>query len=380
MPHRFDILILGGGPAGSAAALALKDSGLKVALADKCVFPRHKTCGDAIPGPALKMLKQLLPDFTDELKRFTERQLIKHCKITAPNGRTISIEWKEDACNSSRLDFDNFLFSLVKKYTGTVIYEGFEAGSLQHSENGWEITGRNDDQLLSARLLIGCDGANSLVTKQAAMRLPDHSMYCTAVSAYYRGIACAENTNEFFLLKNYLPGYFWVFPLGNGIFNAGFGIMAAEASKRKLKLREILEIIIETEPVIKTLFTGTVKISETHGFGLPLGGKKIPVSGENFMLAGDAASLIDPLQGHGIDKAVYSGVAAARQAARCFEYNNFSADYMRSYDDDVYAKYNHELKRNYRLMRLLHRQPWLANAAARLAGTGAVKKIIAKWF
>lgn len=380
LENRYDILILGGGPAGTSAALALKNSGLKVALADKSHFPRHKTCGDAIPGPALKMLRQVLPGFDQELEGFTERQKIKCCEIIVPNGKKIHIEWKADAYNSARLDFDNFLFSLVKKHTGTAIYEGFEAGTINHSENGWEITSRNNGQKLYAQLLIGCDGAHSVVTKQAAQRLPDHDRYCTAVSAYYSGITCDENTNVFFLLKNYLPGYFWIFPLGNGMYNAGFGIMAAEASKRKLKLREILEGIIETEPAIKTLFTGAKKISETQGFGLPLGGKQIPISGEGYMLAGDAASLIDPLQGHGIDKAVYSGIAAAKQAARCFESNDWSAKNMHNYDREVYAKYNHELKRNYRLMRLLHKQPWMVNAAARIAGTGIAKKIIAKWF
>lgn len=380
MANIFDILILGAGPAGTSAALALKDSGLTIALVDKASFPRHKTCGDAIPGPTLKALRQIIPDFDTELKQLTLKQSIKHCHIVAPNNKTIGIDWQAEAYNSPRESFDNFLFTQVKKHTATKIFEGFEAHEISRENGIWSLKERHNDTTLQAKLLIGCGGANSILSKHVANHVLDRERYCTAVAAYYKGINSDDLTNKFYLFKNYLPGYFWVFPLGDNTFNVGFGIVSSQAAKHNIKLREVMDSIISQEPNVKPLFATAEKVSEVKGFGLPIGGKEIPISGEGYMLAGDAASLIDPLQGHGIDKAAYSGIFAAQQAVACFEKNDFSVDFLKLYDQKVYAKYGAELKRNYQLMRMLNKQPWVVNIAAKFANIPFVKKAVLKNF
>lgn len=380
LANLFDIAILGGGPAGSSAALGLKDSGLKVALIDKAGFPRHKTCGDAIPGPTLKALRQIIPDFNVELEQLKLKQHIKYCRIVAPNKKSIDIEWKAEAYNSSRLDFDDFLFSQVKKHTATEIFEGFEVGQIAKENELWVLKRRGTEEYIKARFVIGCDGANSVVAKHIDNSPINRERYCTAVAAYYTGINSDVYTNKFYLFKNYLPGYFWVFPLGNNMFNVGFGIVASEAAKHNIKLREVMDDIIANEPAVAPLFTNATQSSDVKGFGLPIGGENAPISGEGYMLAGDAASLIDPLQGHGIDKAVYSGMFASQKAIQCFKENNFSVGFVKGYDEKVYAKYGAELRRNYRLMRLLNKQPWIVNAAARFANISVIKKAVLKRF
>lgn len=380
MTNLFDIAILGAGPAGSSAALELKNSGLKVALIDKAKFPRHKTCGDAIPGPTLKALRQIIPHFDDELLQLELKQRIKYCHIVAPNNKVIDIHWRAEAYNSPRKDFDGFLFDEVKKHTETHIFEGFEVAEITRENNIWQLKKRGGDEVLQARMLIGCDGANSVLGKLAYPNTINRERYCTAVAAYYTGISSDVYTNKFYLFKNYMPGYFWVFPLGDNTFNVGFGIVASEAAKHNIKLREVMDNIIAREPAVAPLFANATQISEVKGFGLPIGGENLPISGDGYMLAGDAASLIDPLQGHGIDKAVYSGIFAAQKAALCFKQNDFSVSFLRGYDNAVYAKYGKELRRNYRLMRLLNQQPWIVNSAARFAGVSWVKKAVLKRF
>ncbi len=380
LANLFDIAILGAGPAGSSAALTLKNSGLKVALIDKAGFPRHKTCGDAIPGPTLKALRQIIPDFNEELQQLTLKQAIKYCQIVAPNNKVIDIEWKAEAYNSPRLDFDGFLFSQVKKHTTTEVFEGFEVGQITKENNLWLLKKRNSDESIQARFVIGCDGANSVLAKYLDNSPINRERYCTAVAAYYTGIISDNLTNKFYLFNNYLPGYFWVFPLGNNTFNVGFGIVASEAAKHNIKLREVMDSIIANESAVAPMFTNAIQTGEVKGFGLPIGGENAPISGEGYMLAGDAASLIDPLQGHGIDKAVYSGMFAAQKATECFTNNNFSVEFIKGYDDTVYAKYGAELRRNYRLMRLLNKQPWIVNAAARFANISVIKKAVLKRF
>lgn len=376
----YDILILGAGPAGCSAALALKNSGLKVALVDKAKFPRHKTCGDAIPGPTLKALRQVIPDFDTELKQLELKQSIKHCHIVAPNNKTINIDWQAEAYNSPRESFDNFLFTQVKKHTNTEIFEGFEAHEISRENSVWSLKERHSDKVLQAKLLIGCDGANSVLVRQMDQQPIDRDRHCTAVAAYYTGINSDDLTNKFYLFKNYLPGYFWVFPVGNNTFNVGFGIVSSQAAKHNIKLREVMDSIIATEPNVKPLFANAEKVSDVKGFGLPIGGKETPISGEGYMLCGDAASLIDPLQGHGIDKAAYSGIFAAQQAINSFEENNFTTEFIKAYDQKVYTKYGAELKRNYQLMRMLNKQPWVVNTAAKFANIPFVKKAVLKNF
>lgn len=376
----YDIAIIGAGPAGSSAALALKSCGLKVALIDKAGFPRYKTCGDAIPGPTLKALRQIIPSFDNELQQLAVKQYIKYCQIVAPNNKVIDIEWKAEAYNSARLDFDDFLFSQVKKHTATEIFEGFEVGQITREGELWQLKKRGSDESIQARFIIGCDGANSVLAKYIDNSPINRERYCTAVAAYYTGINSDNLTNKFYLFNNYLPGYFWVFPLGNNTFNVGFGIVASEAAKHNIKLREVMDSIIANEPAVAPMFKSAKQISEVKGFGLPIGGENAPISGNGYMLAGDAASLIDPLQGHGIDKAVYSGMFAAQKAAQCFSDNNFSATFIKGYDERVYAKYGAELRRNYGLMRLLNKQPWIVNAAARFANISVIKKAVLKRF
>jgi flavin-dependent dehydrogenase len=96
------------------------------------------------------------------------------------------------------------------------------------------------------------------------------------------------------------------------------------------------------------------------------------------MLCGDAASLIDPLQGHGIDTAIQSGILAGQQALACFARQDFSAPCLGEYDAQVAEKIGRKLAKSYRLMRFLSNKPWLVNAAVRLARVPGLKPWIQK--
>ena len=121
----------------------------------------------------------------------------------------------------------------------------------------------------------------------------------------------------------------------------------------------MLELIAK-DPVLKARFKNAKLEGDVKGFGLPLGSKKRPISGEGFMLVGDAASLIDPFTGEGIGNALYSGMFAAEQAARCLEANDFSAAFMQNYDHAAYQRMWSELKLSHRMQKLVN-FPWLFN-------------------
>ena len=112
-----------------------------------------------------------------------------------------------------------------------------------------------------------------------------------------------------------------------------------------------MEDIIENNPSIKSRFLNAELQGRIEGYGLPLGSTKKIISGAHFMLAGDAASLIDPTTGEGIGQSMISGRFAGWQAIKCFEENNFSADFMKQYDKKLYKKLWRDARLSYWLQR-----------------------------
>lgn len=361
MTEIYDIAIIGAGPAGCTCALALQNSGLRVVLIEKETFPRDKICGDAIPGPAFKAMHKINPKWGQAMQAFKEKADVRTSKMFAPSGKAVTLDWVTYSYNSKRLNFDCFLAQLVRNETNTTIVEQKRLQKITIEEEGVYCQFA-DNSSLKAALIIGCDGANSIVTRQlASFDLRDNHS-CAAVRAYFTGVEGLKmGVNEFHFFKELLPGYFWIFPLENGWANAGFGILQGDKTKKPLNLRDTLNLITQKLPNIAPRFQNAQLMDNIKGFALPLGTQKRSISGNRFMLCGDAAALIDPLQGHGIDKAMWSGLYAAQQAIQCFKSDNFTIDFMRNYDKTVYKKVGMELMRSTFLMKFLNRFPSFIN-------------------
>jgi geranylgeranyl reductase family protein len=352
-----NVVIIGAGPAGASCALALRNSGLKVALVDKSKFPRDKTCGDAIPGPSLKFLKEIIEESISEFDAFELKQRIHTSILYLSNGASISINWKSKAYNSSRFSFDNFLLDLVKKYATTTIHEGVFVKEISKSNGKIHLKARDTSFSMSCDILVGSDGANSIVAKALNPAIPHKATEGVAIRAYYENVNCNSDSNEFYLLKGF-KGYFWIFPMCDNLYNVGIGTFKVDL-KKGFDLKKYLYEIIKDHPIISPKFKNAKVKSKVVGFALPSGGKKMKMSGERFILTGDAAHLIDPLQGHGIDKAMKSGVLAAQQIESCFKQNDFSETFIARYDSAVNTTIGKQLVRNFRLMQLFKRHPWL---------------------
>ncbi|WP_165699395.1 NAD(P)/FAD-dependent oxidoreductase [Hymenobacter jejuensis] len=379
MNQHYDVVIIGAGPAGTACALALQGSGLRVALVDRKQFPRDKICGDAIPSPALKAIRQLSQAWYDELFELTTKAETRNSRLVAPNGTEIVVQWKARTFNSPRLHFDQHLLSMVKRHTKTEVLENFGVKRLEISAQQATVFPSAQAAPLTAALVIGCDGANSVVARQLTNRTLDRTRQCAAVRAYFTGLSESdEQTSEFFFLDEYRSGYFWIFPVGQGVFNVGFGMLSAQIAARKLDLKQVLRHLTQTHPRLATRFAQAKQLSDIQGFGLPLGGVQRPISGARFLLAGDAAALIDPLQGHGIDKAVQSGILAAQQAVRCFQTHDFSAAQLFEYDRQVQTHIGKKLARSYHLMHFLSAKAWLVNGAFRFGRHPLIKNLLLK--
>lgn len=345
MTSEFDVIISGAGPAGCTAALALGSSGLKVALIEKEKFPREKVCGDAIPAFVPKVLNTINPEYKRAFEGVKEKNRIDICRIVSPKGKTLDLKFPEYGFTCKRQIFDAFLFELTRRLPNLAILEENSVKEVTLNNNGVTIS-TDKNITLKAQLLIGCDGANSITRKKLIGSGTVSDNGSVAVRAYFKNVKDVQpGTIEFHFMKNFLPGYFWIFPLPQNQFNAGLGLPSKTASEKKINLRNEFYNIIETDPFISPRFLMAEMTSEINGHFLPLCTHQIPISGNHFMLCGDAASLINPVTGGGIGQAMQSGRYAGWQALKCFEKNDFSGDFMKGYDKTVYAKILKENRR-----------------------------------
>jgi len=369
----FDVIIVGAGPSGSSCAISLGKTGLNVALLDKASFPRDKTCGDALSIDVINQLNHLSPKLSEEFKSFSNKIPSYGIKIFSADYTSLSIPLfynKVKSCGyvAPRLDFDNFLFQHTKEYKNVRSFENFIIEKVEQKDN--EVIVTSKDAQLKAPIIIGCDGAHSIVAKSLSDISVEKEHYSGGLRIYYEGVTVFEEDNliELHFFKEIVPGYLWIFPLADNKANVGIGMLSSEISKRKIDLKKTLQQLLELHPHIKERFKNARALETVKGYGLPLGSKKRNISGERFLLAGDAAGLIDPFTGEGIANAIRSGRLAADHVKACFEANNFSSSFNKDYDKLIYSKMWKEFKIS-TLLQKLSTRPRLCNLIIRKANS-----------
>ena len=372
-----DVCIVGAGPGGAATALKLNQLGIPCVLLDKSNFPRDKVCGDAISGKVATILGRIDPTIMDRFEMDEAIQTnVWGIRFVAPNGTVNDIPFRVnyDPVNdakqgfvSKRIDFDNFLVEEVKRCPAIKFYENTAIDVYEKKADGYLLKNKTGDFQVWAKVLVVANGAHSRFSRHQAGLEKDMKHHAGAVRAYYKNVTGLHEDGfiELHFLKEINPGYFWIFPLPNGHANIGLGMRSDFISKRRYNLKKGLQNIIENHPTIKDRFKNAEQLDKTTGFGLPLGSKKRPISGERFMLVGDAGHLVDPLSGEGIGNAIYSGFIAAEQAQKCLTSGDFSAETMKAYDVRVERVLGKEMQLSYQLQRLMTR-PWLVNFMSNL--------------
>ncbi len=366
--NKSKICIVGAGPGGCSTALFLAKKGIPSILIDKATFPRDKICGDGVSGWVLNILNKLDPSINYQLTEKPYQVPSWGARFVAPNHQVLDVPFKiEDAVNddlpagfvSKRIDFDNFLVDQAKQNPLIDFIEGTE---INHFETGKEAAVLRDSsgKEFYCQIAVFANGAYSKFSKQLAGIKMEKKHYIAGIRSYYKGVNGTHKKNyiELHFLKNLLPGYFWIFPLPNGEANVGLGMRSDKISKKKVNLKKELYELLQSHPDLKERFKNAEQIDTPKGFGLPLGSKKRKISGERFMLIGDAASLIDPFTGEGIGNAMASGMYAAIHAQKCLEKGDYSAKFMEGYDRYTYGRIGSELKLS-TLMQDLLNFPWL---------------------
>jgi menaquinone-9 beta-reductase len=354
-PEKIDICIIGAGPSGTTTSLFLSKMGIPHLLVEKDTFPRDKICGDGLDLKVMRVLNHYDPNSAYELLKQTEQfGQSWGMRLIGANGLTKDLvyEAKEGQvnfpmfCTSKRLDFDHFLVKKIDK-TYANFQQGAEVKNIERVEGGLVLTIHQKGAIYTVftKMVVGADGDHSVVLRKLDERKIDRRHYAAALRQYYKGI---EGMHPKGLLEVYFPksmplSYFWIFPLPNGEANVGFGMASSMVSQKKINIKEKMADIIQNDPIIAPRFKNATPLEKMQGWGLPLASKRKKNYGDNYLLAGDAGSLICPTTGEGIGTGMLSGYIAAHYIQKALKNNDFSAESFKTFHRESYKRLSQDI-------------------------------------
>jgi geranylgeranyl reductase family protein len=369
-----DVIVVGAGPAGSAAAYALATAGADVLMLDRCRFPRDKSCGDGVAPHAVDMLREMGVSFDHFAgpARKTYGGL-----ISGPDGRSFRADpprgpdgARLESWIVPRAELDARVARAAVR-AGAILREGVTVTGLLRERgrvSGVEIQDGAGTSRVRARVVIGADGAHSVIAKSLGLREngPRHIGY--ALRGYFDGVDDLRDDMEIhYFDRELLPGYGWVFPTGERSANVGVGVYFGELRRSGRKLRDILNDFISSAPAVAARFRQARPTSRAIGWPLPVSSARRQTVFDGVMLAGDAASLVDPLTGEGIYTALVSGRSAARAAMAGIRADDVSAAALRGHEHEWRETVGGYLGAG-RVLKNLAKSAWLFNVVVRRAG------------
>ena len=348
------ICIVGAGPAGLSTSLYLARQGIASTVLDKGQFPRDKACGDNISGNTIRTISDFFPDFASRLK--TDRRIteLKGAVIYAPNNHTFEIDYlplEKDtdlpSCYAiSRLDLDEFLSTAVKKHPLIQLRENTRINAVENCTDGLALIDNRQQIRFETPLAIIATGSNcSLPAKLGAFK--DSGRHSAiGIRAYFEGVRYRSggSYSELYLMKELMPGGLYVTPLSNGLVNVNLCMREDVVQRDHLQLKKLLLEALKEHPVLRESFKDARQVGGIQGSRLRLGTRRRRLSGDHFLLVGDAAGLIDLLSANGIPQGLASAKIAAEWAAMAWKKGSFKKDALRGYDRQVHRRVAHYLK------------------------------------
>ena len=337
-----DVIVVGAGPAGSAAATHLARAGLDVLLLEKSTFPRPKVCGDGLTPRGVKQLIDLGIDCSEESGWLHNRGL-----RVLGGGVSLELEWPTLATFPNfgvvrpRQDFDEVLVRHAEK-SGARLNEDTTATGAVTDDRGRVVgveahVGRGNDKRpvsFRAPITLACDGVNARLGRSVGLDRRDDRPMGVAVRRYYRSPRTHDDYLESHLElwdrsdpahPKLLPGYGWIFGMGDGTSNVGLGILSTSRAYGSTDYRALLRSWLDGTPE-EWGFREANAEGPVGGAGLPMGFNRTPHYHPGMLLVGDAGGMVNPFNGEGIAYAMESAAIAARCAVQSLARRGVAAE------------------------------------------------------
>ena len=307
-----DVLVVGAGPAGAAAAIHAADAGLDVLLVDAATFPRDKTCGDGLTPRAIHQLGRL--GLAEEVTRDYHNKGLKLRGF----GGSVTAPWPDGHYGTlgsamPRTEFDHLIVRTAVERGATLWEDATATAVRREGRRMGEVTVRHGgvEKQVRARWVLVADGVRSTFGKLLGREWHRGEVYGIAARSYCTSPMSTEPWihSDVELLDadgTVQPGYGWIFPLGDGRVNLGAGALSTDARPAKVNTKKLLSHYAAQKREEWQLGPE----QDVTSAMLPMGGAVSNVAGPNWMLIGDSAALVNPLNGEGIDYGMESAEMA----------------------------------------------------------------------
>jgi menaquinone-9 beta-reductase len=312
-----DVIVVGAGPAGSAVAYYLASTGLDVLVLEKTSFPREKVCGDGLTPRAVKALTGMGVPIAASDGWLRNKGL----RIIGGGGR-IELNWPDLSSYPgyglvrTRTDFDQILARHAEKAGAHLLENVNVTGPILDDRTG-RITGvtAKDGRRFHGRLVVAADGNSSRLSVAMGLHKRDDRPLGVAVRTYYTSPRHEDDYLEAWLDlwdgNSLLPGYGWIFGMGDGTSNVGLGLLNTSTGFGEIDYKDLLRKWLAAMPA-EWGFTEENRTQPVRGAALPMGFNRTPHYTRGLLLAGDAGGMVNPFNGEGIAYALESGELAAR--------------------------------------------------------------------
>ena len=346
-----DVIVVGAGPSGATTAFYLAQAGLDVLLLEKSTFPREKVCGDGLTPRAVKTLVSMGISVSEQDGWVRNKGL----RVIGA-GKRLELPWPElDSYPGyglvrTRLDLDETLARRAQK-AGARLFEGVTVAGPVLDERTGRITGvvakgadGGEDRTYRARIVVAADGNSSRLSVAMGLRKRDDRPLGVAVRTYFTSPRHDDDYLESWLDlwdgDRLLPGYGWIFGMGDGTSNVGLGLLNTSAAFGHTDYHALLRKWLEGMPA-EWGFTEENRTQPIRGAALPMGFNRTPHYHQGLLLVGDAGGMVNPFNGEGIAYAMESGEILARTIVQAL------ARSRRAETERVLAGYPHALSQAY---------------------------------
>ena len=332
----FDAVIVGGGPSGSSCAYWLARAGWDVAVIEKKVFPRAKTCGDGLTPRSVRQLHDM--GIEDQVRALGHRY---EGLRSYGFGQKLEMKWPEHPnfpdygyC-ITRHDLDALVAGNAESEGATVLngVEALEVLDITEPSSDLRLAGASGVRVKSkatgeigeirGRVLVVADGANSRIGRSLGTQRRREWPMGMAIRGYYRSDMASDPFIESHLdirdaEGNVVPGYGWIFPLGDGRINVGVGLLSTDRRWKGVNTTKLMETFVDYAPEHWGISKGAA-LNEPTGGRLPMGFSVGPRTGANVIVIGDASGSINPFNGEGISYGYETGRLAAASIAESLQ-------------------------------------------------------------